>query len=132
MKKKQTTAVAMGILKKNKLTQLKDIFVASPAISSSRHFGSRLLFDEKGFLYVTVGDRGERHLAQKTDNHLGKVLRLTEEGKVPKDNPFVLVKGALPEIWSLGHRNPQGLFIHPETGDLWEQEHGPRGGMRSI
>ena len=128
MKRKQTTAVAVGVLKKNKLTRVKDIFVASPAVSSRRHFGSRLVFDKKGFLYVTVGDRVERHSAQKTDNHLGKVLRLTDKGRPPKNNPFVSVKGALPEIWSLGHRNPQGLFIHPETGDLWEQEHGPRGG----
>ncbi|MDE0118491.1 MAG: PQQ-dependent sugar dehydrogenase [Bdellovibrionales bacterium] len=196
---KQTTAIASGLLKKNKLdrtsvefvnskiqsplkknlqtpqtmfsplafaragsresnkisiTQLKDIFVATPFISSRRHFGSRLVFDKKGFLYVTVGDRVERHLAQKLDNHLGKVLRLTDKGKAPKDNPFVFensrfknsaakrkvpkrdgkiipngyIKDALPEIWSFGHRNPQGLFIHPKTGQLWEQEHGPRGG----
>ena len=125
---KQTTAVAVGILAGNQLVQLRDIFVARPAISSGHHFGSRMVFDQKGFLYVTVGDRHDRHSAQKWDNHLGKVLRLTEEGKAPMDNPFVTVKGALPEIWSLGHRNPQGLFIHPETGQLWEQEHGPRGG----
>ena len=126
--KKQTTAVAVGILKGNKLAQIKDIFVASPAVSSSRHFGSRLVFDKKGFLYITVGDRVKRHSAQKKDNHLGKVLRLTDAGKAPKDNPFVSIKKALPEIWSIGHRNSQGLFIHPETGELWEQEHGPRGG----
>ena len=126
--KKQTTAIAVGVLKGNKLTQLKDIFVAKPFISSSRHFGSRLAFSKKGFLYVTVGDRTERHLAQKTDNHFGKVLRLTQTGKAPTDNPFVSVKGALPEIWSLGHRNPQGLFIKQDTGEIWEQEHGPRGG----
>lgn len=128
IKKKQTTAVAGGILKKDKLIQLRDVFVASPAVSASRHFGSRLVFDKKGFLYITVGDRTKRHLAQKKDNHLGKILRVTDKGKAPKDNPFFSVKGALPEIWSLGHRNPQGLFIHPETGELWEQEHGPRGG----
>ena len=125
---KQTTAVAVGILEGNKLTRLKDIFVAQPFISASRHFGSRLAFSKKGFLYVTVGDRTERHLAQKKDNHFGKVLRLTENGKAPKDNPFVSTKGALPEIWSLGHRNPQGLFIKWNTGEIWEQEHGPRGG----
>ncbi len=127
-KRKQTTAVAVGVLKKGKITLLKDIFVARPAISSSRHFGSRLVFDKKGFLYVTVGDRANRQFAQGLDNHLGKVLRLTDEGQPPKNNPFVSVKGALPEIWSLGHRNPQGLFLHPETGRIWEQEHGPRGG----
>lgn len=126
--KKQTTAIAVGILKGNKLTQLKDIFIVQPFISASRHFGSRLAFSKKGFLYVTIGDRTERHFAQKTDNHFGKVLRLTHTGKAPKDNPFVSVKGALPEIWSLGHRNPQGLFIKRDTGEIWEQEHGPRGG----
>lgn len=142
---KQTTAVATGILKREKvqlnkgaksvktveqisITSLKDIFLAQPAISASRHFGSRLVFDRRGFLYVTIGDRTERDLAQKLDNHFGKVLRLNDRGKAPKDNPFVSVENALPEIWSFGHRNPQGLFIHPVTGELWEQEHGPRGG----
>ena len=115
-------------IKGKKIVQLQDIFIAQPFVDSSRHFGSRLLFDKKGFLYVTVGDRGNRHLAQKLDNHIGKILRLTEEGKAPADNPFVSHQGALPEIWSYGHRNPQGLFIHRETGQLWGQEHGPRGG----
>ena len=130
---KQTTAVAKAILKGRNMVQKKDIFIAQPFLSASRHFGSRLVFaprssPQKWFLYVTVGDRTKRHYAQKLNNHLGKILRITEEGQAPKDNPFVLVKGALPEIWSYGHRNPQGLFIHPETGQLWGQEHGPRGG----
>ncbi len=125
---KQTTAVAEALLKEDKLTQLKDIFTVLPAVSASRHFGSRLVFDQKGFLYVTVGDRTERHFAQKLDNHFGKILRLKPDGKAPTDNPFVSVEGAKPEIWSFGHRNPQGLFIHPETGRIWSQEHGPRGG----
>jgi len=127
-KKKQTTAIATAVLKGEKLSRLKDIFIARPSISSSRHFGSRVVFDKKGFLYVTIGDRAKRHFAQKKDNHLGKILRLTDKGKVAKGNPFFSEKGALPEIWSLGHRNPQGLFIHPKTGKLWAQEHGPRGG----
>ena len=143
--RKQTTAVATGILKREKvqsnkdtksvkiveqisITSLKDIFLAQPTISASQHFGSRLVFDKKGFLYVTIGDRTERDLAQKLDTHMGKVLRLNDRGKAPKDNPFVSVENALPEIWSFGHRNPQGLFIHPITRELWEQEHGPRGG----
>ena len=126
--RKQTTAVAEGILKRNRLVQVKDIFEAQPPVSSSIHFGSRLVFDEQGFLFVTVGDRGQRHSAQSLKTHLGKVLRLTDKGTPPSDNPFVSVKGAQPEIWSLGHRNPQGIFIHPETNELWEQEHGPRGG----
>ena len=146
MHRKQTTAIAVGILKRKRLysskgsknkkkvteqieiTSLKDIFLARPFVSASRHFGSRLVFDKKGFLYVTIGDRTKRDLAQKLDNHFGKILRLNDQGKVPKDNPFVSVKDALPEIWSFGHRNSQGLFIHPKTGELWEQEHGPRGG----
>ena len=125
---KQTTVVAVAVLKGEALVQLKEIFKARPAVSASRHFGSRMVFDKAGFLYVTVGDRTERHFAQKLDNHFGKVLRLTEDGKPPKDNPFVSVKSAQPEIWSFGHRNSQGLFIHPETRQIWEQEHGPRGG----
>ena len=126
--KQQSTAVAVAVLKGHALLGLKDIFKALPAISASRHFGSRMVFDQKGFLYVTVGDRTKRHFSQKLDNHFGKILRLTEGGTFPKDNPFVSRKGAKPEIWSFGHRNPQGLFIHPETGELWEHEHGPKGG----
>ena len=139
---KQTTAVAKAVLKGQKIVQRKDIFIAQPFLSAVRHFGSRLVFapssgqvspsGAKGphqwFLYVTVGDRAHRNYAQKLNNHLGKILRLTDQGQAPQDNPFVSVKGALPEIWSYGHRNPQGLFIHPETGQLWGQEHGPRGG----
>lgn len=125
---KQTTVVAEALLQGDKLTQLKDIFKALPAVSASRHFGSRLVFDQNSFLYVTVGDRTKRHFAQKLNNHFGKVLRLKQDGTAPKDNPFVSVAGARPEIWSYGHRNPQGLFIHPETKSIWTQEHGPRGG----
>ena len=126
--RKQTTAVAEGTLRGNRLIRVKDLFEAQPPVSSSIHFGSRLIFDKQGFLFVTVGDRNQRHSAQNLKTHLGKVLRLTDKGTPPSDNPFVSVPGALPEIWSLGHRNPQGLFIHPETDELWEQEHGPRGG----
>ncbi len=134
---KQSTAVVRAVLKSSasgagsacpKIVRMRDIFTAQPFVDSSRHFGSRLLFDKKGFLYVTVGDRANRHMAQKLDNHTGKILRLTDKGKAPKDNPFVSHSGALPETWSYGHRNPQGLFIHRETGQLYAQEHGPRGG----
>lgn len=126
--RKQTTAVAMGTLKGRQLLRVRDLFEARPFVSSSIHFGCRLVFDENGFLFITVGDRNKRHSAQSLNSHLGKVLRLTDKGEAPPDNPFVSTKDALPEIWSLGHRNPQGLFFHPETGILWEQEHGPRGG----
>jgi len=84
---------------------------------------------QDGYLYVTMGDRYDlMDSAQYLSNHLGKVLRIHEDGRVPKDNPFTDQKGALPEIWSYGHRNPQGLTVHPETGTLWEHEHGPKGG----
>ncbi len=136
MGRKQTTALARGIftgMREKKIKQVKDIFLAKPFISSSIHFGSRLVFDKQKFLFMTVGDRHQRHKAQSLNTHLGKVLRLTDEGQAPQDNPFYKKRSnktelALPEVWSFGHRNPQGLYIHPETGELWEQEHGPRGG----
>ena len=125
---KHTTALASGVFKNNQIHSLENIFVARPWVDTSRHFGSRLAFDSNGFLYVTVGDRVNRKKAQKLDNHFGKTLRLTDQGHFVKDNPFVSVRGALPEIWSFGHRNAQGLFFHPQTKELWLHEHGPRGG----
>jgi glucose/arabinose dehydrogenase len=99
------------------------------------HFGSRITFDKAGHVYISVGDRqigpeGDltAHPAQQLSNHHGKIIRLMDDGRVPADNPFVNKAGAKPEIWSYGHRNPQGLTIHPVTGDLWEIEHGPQGG----
>lgn len=99
------------------------------------HYGSRLAFDAEGYLFVTVGERqvastGDltAHPAQDITNHHGTVNRLHDDGRVPSDNPFVGTRGARPEIWSYGHRNPQGLAIHPETGDIWAVEHGPQGG----
>lgn len=133
---KQTTALAQGIfagIKEKKIKLVKDIFLVKPFASASIHFGSRLVFDKDGFLFMAMGDRHQRHKAQSLNTHLGKVLRLTDEGKAPRDNPFYKNRNnktdpTLPEVWSFGHRNPQGLYIHPETGELWEQEHGPRGG----
>ena len=127
-KNKQTTALARGKLKNNKITQLKTLFTAKPFRSSSVHFGSRLAFDDKGFLFMTVGERGKKKEAQNLGSHLGKLLRLNDKGQAVSDNPFYKTKGAKPEIWSFGHRNPQGLFIHPVTKELWLQEHGPKGG----
>ena len=127
-KGKQSTALARGVLKGNKITGLKVLFTAEPFQSSSIHFGSRLAFDDKGFLFMTVGDRGKKKEAQNLGSHLGKFLRLNDEGKAALDNPFIKITAAKPEIWSFGHRNPQGLFIHPETKQLWLQEHGPKGG----
>jgi glucose/arabinose dehydrogenase len=131
-----TTAVARGRLEGNRLVDVQDIFVARAWSGGGNHFGSRLAFDRNGYLFITVGDRGARpgletapqHPAQLLDNHQGKVIRLHDDGRVPSDNPFVGRAGALPEIWSYGHRNLQGLTFHPETGDLWQTEHAPQGG----
>lgn len=104
------------------------IFSGNNRTSGGRHFGSRIAFAPDGTLFVTAGERGESERAQNPDDHGGSVLRLTREGGVPNDNPFVGKAGYQPEIWSMGHRNPQGAAIHPETGALWTVEHGARGG----
>ncbi|HRY24132.1 MAG TPA: PQQ-dependent sugar dehydrogenase [Geminicoccaceae bacterium] len=122
------TAVARGTLEENGLAGTEVIFTSNGQTSHTRHFGSRLAFDTDGRLWVTHGDRGERDLAQDLKSHAGSVLRLTDDGGAPEDNPFVGQRGAMPEIYSMGHRNPQGLAIHPATGAIWIHEHGPRGG----
>lgn len=122
------TAVARGRLGAGALDDVEVIFRSNGLGSGGRHFGSRLVFDADGHLFVTHGDRGQRALAQQLDNHAGSVLRLNEDGSVPADNPFVGRNDVLPEIFSYGHRNPQGMAIHPETGAVWVHEHGPRGG----
>ncbi|MGF1627593.1 MAG: PQQ-dependent sugar dehydrogenase [Alphaproteobacteria bacterium] len=107
------------------------IFSQQPKVASTKHFGSRLVFDNDGHLFVGLGERSDeefRGQAQDLDSHLGKIVRIFPDGSVPDDNPFVGQAGALPEIWSYGHRNIQAAFLHPETGQLWEIEHGPRGG----
>jgi glucose/arabinose dehydrogenase len=124
-----TTAVARARFKDNQLTDLEDIFIAEPYINSALHYGSRLQFDRNGFLYVSVGDRGETNdYPQNLNNHCGKVHRLNDDGSIPDDNPFVNTPNALPSIYAYGIRNPQGLAIHPATGAIWEGEHGPQGG----
>ena len=95
---------------------------------ASGSHGGRILFGPDGKLYVTSGDRNYGEMVQKPDNHFGKILRLNPDGSVPADNPFTGRRGWKPEIWTLGHRNPLGLTFHPETGELWETEFGPRGG----
>lgn len=133
-KNKNGTAVARGHLTESMSPQLKDvevIFRQQPKEASTNHFGSRLVFDRDGHLFVTLGERQQekfRGQAQDLDSHLGKIVRIMPDGSVPEDNPFVEVENALPEIWSYGHRNPQGAALNPETGVLWENEHGPRGG----
>ncbi|AEY02174.1 glucose sorbosone dehydrogenase [Oceanimonas sp. GK1] len=123
------TAVARARLTDHRLERLQVVFEQVPKTHGRAHFGSRLAFDPEGYLFITTGDRyHSRHQAQRLDNHLGKILRLHDDGRVPADNPFVETPGALPEIWSLGHRNLQGAAIHPDSGELWTHEHGPQGG----
>lgn len=131
---KTTTAVARATFENDQLVGLTDIFVAKTN-GTIGHFGSRLAFDGKGHLFITVGDRMappsgnlEAHPAQDLSNHHGKTIRLNEDGSVPNDNPFVGRAGALPEIYSYGHRNMQGLVVNTASGDVWETEHGPQGG----
>lgn len=123
------TSVARGRLNEQgtALTGVEVIFRQMPTISSNMHFGSRLVFDRTGALFVTVGDRySQRDQAQNPANHIGKVIRIRPEGGVPADNPKK--QGWAPEVWSIGHRNVQGAALHPETGQLWTAEHGARGG----
>lgn len=122
------TAIARGRLQNKELIELRDLFVANNASSEHAHWGSRIVMDKNRHLYFTVGDRHVPDNAQNLKSHGGKILRLTEEGQIPTDNPFTGRIDAMPEIWSLGHRNPQGLVIHAVTGQLFEQEHGPTGG----
>jgi aldose sugar dehydrogenase len=123
------TAVARGRLEADRLADVQVIFRQQPKVAGGLHFGSRLAFAPDGRLFVTLGDRFSRKEdAQTLDNHLGKIVRIEPDGKVPADNPFVGRAGALPEIWSVGHRNVQGAAIHPVTGELWITEHGPQGG----
>lgn len=122
-----STRVSRARLQDNALTEVQALFTAQPYFAERRHFGSRLLL-AGGYLYITVGDRGNRDLAQRLDSHNGKVMRLREDGSVPADNPFVGQPDALPEIYTYGHRNPQGIAAHPVNGSVWVAEHGPRGG----
>jgi glucose/arabinose dehydrogenase len=127
---KAGTAVGRGRLSED-LTSLKDftvIFRQEPKLSVGNHFGSRLVFDRDGYLFITLGENNDRPTAQDLDKLQGKVVRIYPDGKVPDDNPFVGQSGVRPEIWSYGVRNPQGAALNPWTGTLWENEHGPRGG----
>ena len=123
-----TTAVIRGRLEGNALTDITEIIEAKAWRNAGQHFGSRFAFDRDGYLYIAIGERGEMQAAQDLTNHQGTILRLHDDGRVPADNPFIGRSDALPEIFTYGNRSPQGLTVHPETGELWETEHGPRGG----
>jgi glucose/arabinose dehydrogenase len=123
-----TTAIARGRFDGSSLTGVEDIFIANTRSQSVTNFGGRMVFGRDGKLYLTVGERQEQERAQDPMDHGGKVLRLNDDGTAPHDNPFAGDPDYLPEIYTLGHRSPQGLAVHPETGDIWENEHGPLGG----
>lgn len=123
-----TTALARGRFDGRRLHAVEDIFVANNVSSSPTNFGGRMVFGTDGHLYMTIGERQEQERAQNGLDHGGKVIRLRDDGSVPDDNPFIGSNGFLPEIYSYGHRSPQGLAVHPETGAIWENEHGPLGG----
>ncbi len=127
------TVLIRGIFQNDALTNIDELFSAQAV--GRGHYGSRIAFDGNGYVFITAGDRqapsrGDlyAHPAQDLSNHHGVVVRLHDDGRIPTDNPFVGTAGALGEIWSYGHRNPQGLAFHPMTGDLWANEHGPQGG----
>jgi glucose/arabinose dehydrogenase len=130
-----TTAIVRGRFENDRLVDVEEVFEAQPRSGSPGHYGARMVFDAEGYLFVSSGERmapttGDltQHPAQNPSHHHGKILRLNADGSVPADNPFVGREGFAPEIWSYGHRNPQGLAINRETGDLWDTEHGPQGG----
>lgn len=127
---KAGTAVGRGRLKEDMsaLEGFQVIFRQQPKLSEGIHFGSRLAFDPQGFLFVSLGENNQRATAQDLDKLQGKLVRLNPEGGVPADNPFVGRAGVRAEIWSYGHRNPQGLALNPLSGRIWLHEHGPRGG----
>ena len=122
------TEVVRGKLAGDRLESVEVIFRQQPKGNTGRHFGSRLVFDRAGYLYITLGDRGEMERAQKPGDHAGSVIRLHDDGRIPSDNPFVGKPAWKPEKYTLGNRNMQGAALHPQTGALWTHEHGPQGG----
>ena len=122
------TVLARAELRNNALVGVQRLFEALPRTSGGLHFGSRIVFDRAGLLYVTCGERYQMQRAQNLADLGGKVVRLRDDGSVPPDNPFVGREGARPEIFTWGHRNPQGMAMNPATGRIWVAEHGPRGG----
>ena len=123
------TAIMRAKLENNKLTNKEILYKAGPNSRKGQHFGSRLEFDNKGYLYFSIGDRGNREVnPQDITRDCGKIYRIHDDGRIPEDNPFVNTPIAKKAIYSYGHRNPQGMTKNPETGKIWVHEHGPRGG----
>ncbi len=122
------TSLSRAQLNGGGLINVEILFSQDPAHTSGSHFGSRIAFLDDNSVLITIGDRGQRNLSQNLMDHSGNTLRLNDDGSIPTDNPFVGEDDVLPEIYSYGHRNAQGMVIHPETGAIWQHEHGPRGG----
>lgn len=122
------TALGRAKLQGTAFIQVQELFVGQPFSTSGQHFGSRIAFDDAGYVYISTGDRGNPANAQNLNNHWGKVIRLHDDGRVPSDNPFVGTANARPEIWSYGHRNVQGMVFDAGANILWAHEHGPQGG----
>ena len=122
------TALARGKLQGHRMTDVQVLFSMEPKTRNGQHFGGRIVFDNAGMVYLTLGDRGEKDRAQDLNDHAGSVIRLHDDGRVPADNPFTGRSDAKAEKWTIGNRNIQGAALHPQTGALWTHEHGPQGG----
>jgi len=123
-----STHLAKARLIENHVVNVVTLFEAEPKNSNGRHFGCRIEFDFDNYLYLSLGDLGERENSQNSSNHAGSVIRLNSDGSIPKDNPFPTNGSVKPEIFSYGHRNPQGMVLNPHSGQIWLHEHGPQGG----
>jgi glucose/arabinose dehydrogenase len=122
------TEVIRGTFAQGRLENVQTLFRAEPKTTGGRHFGCRLVFDRAGYLFISLGERGDQEFAQQLADHRGKLVRLHDDGRVPADNPFAGQAGAKPEIFTWGNRNMQGMALHPATGEIWTHEHGPQGG----
>ncbi|MCW0481914.1 PQQ-dependent sugar dehydrogenase [Gaoshiqia sediminis] len=128
-KREGCTNIMRARLDGNRLVDQEEIFNGTPDSDRGQHWGCKLEFDREGYLFFGIGDRGNRdENPQSLENHAGKIHRIKDDGSIPSDNPFIYTPGAMPSIYSFGHRNPQGTCQHPETGEIWETEHGPMGG----
>lgn len=122
------TSIGFGEFRDGKLKNFRRIFHGQPDTGNGVHFGCRMFFDNQGYLFFGIGDRGRMQQAQQLDNHCGKIHRIFDDGRIPNDNPFVGREGAMPSVWCYGVRNPQGLTYDSKRNIIWENEHGPKGG----